>query len=28
VPVIMGTRAMDTGLRQIFDPQKREIRAG
>ncbi len=28
VPVIMGTRAMDTGRRQIFDPQKREIREG
>jgi predicted dehydrogenase len=28
VPVIMGTQAMDTGKRQIFDPQKREIRAG
>ncbi len=28
VPVIMGTRAMDTGKRQIFDPQQREIREG
>lgn len=28
VPVIMGTRAMDTGKRQVFDPQKREIREG
>jgi len=24
----MGTRAMDTGKRQIFDPQQREIREG
>jgi len=28
VPVIMGARAMDTGKRQIFDPQQREIREG
>lgn len=28
VPVIMGTRAMDTGRRQIFDPEKCEIREG
>lgn len=28
VPVLMGTRAMDTGRRQIFDPEKREIREG
>ncbi len=28
VPVIMGTLAMDTGKRQIFDPQKREICEG
>lgn len=28
VPVLMATRAMDTGKRQIFDPQKREIREG
>lgn len=28
VPVIMGTLAMDTGKRQIFDSQKREIREG
>ncbi len=28
VPVIMGTRAMDTGKRQVFDPQQREIREG
>lgn len=28
VPVIMGTRAMDTGKRQIFDPRQREIREG
>jgi predicted dehydrogenase len=28
VPVLMGTRAMDTGKRQIFDAQKREIREG
>ncbi|MFZ2640972.1 MAG: Gfo/Idh/MocA family oxidoreductase [Verrucomicrobiia bacterium] len=28
VPVMMGARAMDTGKRQIFDPQKREIREG
>lgn len=28
VPVIMGTLAMDTGKRQIFDPQTREIREG
>ena len=28
VPVIMGTLAMDTGKRQIFDPEKREIREG
>lgn len=28
VPVIMGTRAMDTGKRQVFDLQKREIREG
>lgn len=28
IPVMMGTRAMDTGKRQVFDPQKREIREG
>ena len=28
VPVLMGTRAMDTGKRQVFDPQSREIREG
>jgi len=28
VPVLMGTRAMDTGKRQIFDTEKREIREG
>lgn len=28
VPVIMGTRAMDTGRRQIFDSAKREVREG
>lgn len=28
VPVIMGTRAMDTGKRQIYDAAKREIREG
>jgi predicted dehydrogenase len=28
VPALMGVRAMDTGKRQIFDPQKREIREG
>ncbi len=28
VPVIMGTRAMDTGKRQVFDAQKRQIREG
>jgi predicted dehydrogenase len=28
VPVLMGARAMDTGKRQIFDPQRREIREG
>ena len=28
VPVIMGTRAMDTGKRQVFDPQTRQIREG
>ncbi len=28
VPVIMATRAMDTGKRQVFDPQTRQIREG
>lgn len=28
VPVLMGVRAMDTGKRQIFDAEKREIREG
>lgn len=28
VPVIMGVRAMDTGKRQIFDQQTRQIREG
>ncbi len=28
VPALMGVRAMDTGKRQIFDVQKREIREG
>ena len=28
VPALMGVRAMDTGKRQVFDPQTREIREG
>ncbi len=28
VPVIMGTRAMDTGKRQIYDAAQREVREG
>ncbi len=28
VPSLMAVRAMDSGLRQVFDPEKREIRAG
>jgi len=28
VPCLMAMRAMDTGLRQIYDPEKREIREG
>ncbi|NQT18035.1 MAG: hypothetical protein HQ582_35110 [Planctomycetes bacterium] len=28
VPALMAMRAFDTGERQIYDPQKREIRAG
>jgi len=28
VPALMGIRAMDTGRRQIYDPEKREIREG
>ncbi len=28
VAVIMAMRAYDTGVRQIYDLQKREIRAG
>ena len=28
VPVLMGVRAFDTGQRQIYDAEKREIRAG
>jgi hypothetical protein len=28
VPALMGVRAMDTGKRQVFDPQTRQIREG
>jgi predicted dehydrogenase len=28
VPALMAVRAMDTGRRQVYDPQKREIRDG
>lgn len=28
VPALMAMRAFDTGLRQIYDPERREIRAG
>ncbi len=28
VPALMATRAFDTGRRQIYDPQNREIREG
>jgi predicted dehydrogenase len=28
VPALMAMQAFDTGLRQIYDPEKREIRAG
>ncbi|MBM4090635.1 MAG: Gfo/Idh/MocA family oxidoreductase [Planctomycetes bacterium] len=28
VPALMAMRAFDTGVRQVYDPQKREIRAG
>ena len=28
VPALMAMRALDTGRRQVYDPEKREIRAG